>query len=61
MAKPKTISLDDVLKSEIAVCPECGVLFVKALKGETWSFWTGTGIYCPVCDELVIGKEDQNG
>jgi len=55
MAKAKLISLDEVLKSEIAICPECGVLFVKTVKGETGFFQVG--IYCPVCESLVVEKE----
>ena len=61
MATQRRITLDDVLKSEIAICPECGVLFVKTVRGETWGFWDGSGIYCPVCEGLVTpGKEAED-
>jgi hypothetical protein len=53
MAELKRISLENVSKSDVAVCPKCGVLFVKSVKGEKWGLFTPRGIYCPVCDTLV--------
>ena len=58
MGKPKVISIYDIDKEDVLVCPECGVLFVKTIRGEEWSFWTGTGVYCPVCESLVIKKAE---
>jgi uncharacterized Zn finger protein (UPF0148 family) len=57
MAKPKSISLDEVPKDDMVICPECGVLFIKTVKGETWFFFERKGVYCPVCDTLVVKSE----
>ena len=60
MAEPKLISLDKVRKDDVAICPECGVLFVKTIKGEERSFWTGTAeVRCPACDSVVVGKSEK--
>ena len=58
MSDSKSITLDDVTKSEVVICPECGVLFVKTVKGPTWGFLGGTKIHCPVCDSFAA-KEVQ--
>lgn len=57
MAKIKSISLDEVPKDQMVICPECGVMFVKTVTGESWSFFEGKGVYCPVCDALVVKSE----
>lgn len=59
MAEPKLISLDTVLKEDVAICPKCGVLFVKTLRDEEWSLLEGTGIYCPVCGSLVVETDEE--
>lgn len=60
MEKPKSVSLDEVHKEDLAICPNCGVLFVKKVKGEERSFWTDTvGVYCPVCETLVVKKTEK--
>jgi predicted RNA-binding Zn-ribbon protein involved in translation (DUF1610 family) len=60
MQESRTISLDDVKQSDVAICPECGILFVKTVKGVTSDFWDGRGFYCPVCEHLVA-REDEKG
>lgn len=60
MAEPRSISLDEVRKEDVAVCPSCGVLFVKTVKGEERSFWTGAlEVYCPACDSVVVRKSER--
>ena len=60
MAEPRLISLDEVRKEDVAVCPEDGVLFVKTIKGEERSFWTGAlEIRCPICDSVVVRKSER--
>ena len=54
MSDPRIISLDSVSKSDVAVCPKCGTVFVKTVKGITRGFLRRTGVYCPVCDSLAI-------
>jgi uncharacterized C2H2 Zn-finger protein len=58
MGKHKPISLDDVNKADVAICPNCGTIFVKSIKGPDWAFLGGTKIRCPVCDEFVARKEN---
>ena len=58
MSENKPISLDDVDKSDVAICPDCGTLFVKTLKGPDWAFFGGTKIHCPVCDSFVTKVGD---
>ena len=61
MGRPKHVSLEEIQKQDVAICPECGVLFVKTVKGEDRSFWSGaTGIYCPVCESLVVRKGEKS-
>jgi len=57
MSEPEVISLDKVEKSDVAVCPECGILFVKSVKGETKRLLGKTGFYCPVCESFVVREE----
>jgi hypothetical protein len=60
MGDLKLISLDEVRKQDVAVCPEYGVLFVKTVKGEERSFWTGAvEVCCPVCDSVVLRKREK--
>ncbi len=58
MAKSKLVSVDEVPKRDVLICPDCGTLFVGSVKGEEWSFWHGTGVFCPVCESLVIEKKE---
>ena len=61
MAEPRLISLDEVRKEDVAICPECGVLFVKRVKGEERSFWTGAlEVCCPACDSVVVRKSGKD-
>lgn len=60
MKKPRNISLDTVRKCDVEVCPNCGIIFVKTVKGETWGLWHGRGLYCPACDFFVCAKAEQN-
>lgn len=55
MEKGKAISLESVKKDDIGICPKCGTLFVKSVRGEKWGLFTPRGIYCPVCDQRVLG------
>ena len=60
MAEPRSISLDEVRKEDVAICPWCGVLFVKTVKAEERSFWTGAlEIRCPTCDSVVVRKREK--
>jgi len=60
MAGPRLISLDEVRKEDVAICPECGVLFVRTVKGEERSFWTGVlEVFCPACDSVVVRKSER--
>jgi predicted RNA-binding Zn-ribbon protein involved in translation (DUF1610 family) len=60
MGKPKLISLNEVRKEDVAICPECGVLFVKTVKCEERSFWTGAlEVHCPACDSVVVRKSEK--
>ena len=57
MGSPKVISLHEVRKEDVAICPECGVLFVKTVKGAERSLWSGEPVVrCPACDSVVIKK-----
>lgn len=62
MARPKKISLDNIEKPEVAICPHCGTFFVKTIKGVSFGFWRGSGIYCPVCETFVTkgGEKDEH-
>ena len=53
MSNYKAISLEDVDKSDVAICPKCGVIFVKSLKGQSGGFLWVRGFYCPACNSLV--------
>ncbi len=57
MTKLKSISLDEVPKEHMVICSECGVLFIKTVRRKTWSLFGGYGVYCPVCDALVVKSE----
>jgi hypothetical protein len=58
MTKQKLISLDEVLKEDVLICPKCGILFVKTVRKEEWCLFQGTGVYCPACETLVMKKDD---
>ncbi len=61
MGGPELISLDEVRKEDVAICPSCGVLFVKTVKGEERSFWTGAlEVCCPACDSVVVRKSEKD-
>ena len=53
MSDSEEIRLEDVEKNDIGICPECGLLFVKSIKGETSGIFTKRGVYCPLCDSFV--------
>ena len=61
MARPKKISLDNIEQSEVAICSHCGTFFVKTIKGVSFGFWRGSGIYCPVCNSFVTKGDARNG
>ena len=61
MTEPQIISLENVKKSDVAICPECGTLFVKRVKGPSWGFLGGTKIHCPACDTFVMSEDKENG
>lgn len=57
MERPKFF--DESLKDNISICPHCGILFDRKIKGESESLWDGFGVFCPVCGVLAVPKKDQ--
>ena len=53
MSEDIVITLESISKSQVAVCPNCGVLFVKPVKGISGGLIFKRGYYCPVCGEFV--------
>jgi len=59
MGETTSINLDSVSKSQVAVCQDCGVLFVKPVKGLSGGILFEQGYYCPVCDKFVCKENEQ--
>ena len=53
MNNPVSISLERVSKTDVAICSDCGVLFVKPVKGLSGGLLFRKGYYCPVCNKFV--------
>ncbi len=53
MNEQQRSQLDNINRTDIGVCPKCGILFVKSVKGKGWGLVSGKGFFCPVCYCLV--------
>ncbi len=56
MSLPEKTSLDNFNKDDIAVCPNCGVIFIKKINGQSFGLFSGRGYFCPNCDSFVTKK-----
>ena len=59
MNKPKF--LHEASQDDVLICPHCGTVFDKMVRGESSSFWDGKGYFCPGCNEIAesIPEEDE--
>lgn len=53
MEGKKQYLLENIQRNDIAICPECGVLFVKKITGQSFGIIKGRAYYCPQCDSFV--------
>jgi hypothetical protein len=55
--KPE-VTLHSIRKQDVVFCPKCAVLLLKHVRKVSKPLFGANGLYCPICDELIISEKD---
>jgi hypothetical protein len=56
-SKPE-VTLNSIRKQDVVFCPKCAVLILKHVRKVSKPLFFAHGIYCPICDQIIVREED---